>query len=313
MSMWKTILKKILFPHFAIILFLTVISVAGLGFVFLKELDTSPIAYVLYVVSFYTLSVLCLFFWKTLPKYYKGAKAKLHQNKHTNRYLTDREFKTRVNLYRSLIINLAYVLTNAISAFVYQTAWFGIFAVYYAIMAFMRFLLVRHVGRKGLGQDIIGELKRSRACACFLVSINLLLSGVVLMMIYFNRGFEYEGMLIYVMAAYTFYITTMSIIDIVRFRKRATPIVATSMIIRLTSAMMSMLFLETAMLSQFGADTSEEFHRIMITSTGAGISIVVVALSLCIMVYSTREIKKLKRKEATEEKLEVEIGEDNGK
>ena len=39
---------------------------------------------------------------------------------------------------------------NAVSAIIYSTNWFAIFAVYYAIMAVMRFLLVRYVNRKGI-------------------------------------------------------------------------------------------------------------------------------------------------------------------
>ena len=37
-----------------------------------------------------------------------------------------------MNLYRSLAVNLLYVAVNAISAMVFRTHWFVLFAVYYA-------------------------------------------------------------------------------------------------------------------------------------------------------------------------------------
>ena len=144
---WKRVGTKLLFPPLWVILLLTVVSAAALVTVFVKGWDTSPVAYISYVLAFYTLCVLCVFGWKTLPGYWKRGKERLYANQLANRYLTDAEFKTRVSLYRSLAINLLYVAVNAVSAVVFRTRWFALFAVYYAILAVMRFLLVRYVGR----------------------------------------------------------------------------------------------------------------------------------------------------------------------
>lgn len=293
MKDWKTTCNKLLFPPLGLIIILTIISTAALVAVFVKGWDTTPIAYVIYVVSFYTLTIICLACWKTIPGYYKSVKGKVYENKYANRYLTDVVFKTHVNLYRSLIINLLYVGINAASAIIYSTYWFGIFAVYYAIMAIMRFLLIRYVGHNEIGTSRIGELKRSRLCAWILMTVNLALSGVVLMMIYLDRGFEYQGVLIYVMALYTFYITTTAIIDIVKYRKYNSPVMSTSKIIKLAAALFSMLFLETAMFSQFGEETSLQLQRIMIMATGAGISVIVVTMSIYMIVRATKEIKAI--------------------
>ena len=114
------------------------------------------------------------------------------------------------------------------------------------------------------------------------------------MMVYSNRGFEYQGMLIYVMAAYTFYITTVAIVNIVKYRKYNSPILSMTKVISLASALISMLALETAMLSQFGGDTTPEFRRMMIIATGAGISATIVLMSGYVIVRNTLEIRKLK-------------------
>lgn len=294
MKDWKEICKKILFPPICLIIVLTIVSAAALVAVFVKGWESNPIAYAIYVMSFYALTVVCLMCWKTIPGYYKSAKGRVYDNKYANRYLTDVAFKTRISLYISLAINLMYVAVNAVSAVIYSTFWFGIFAVYYAIMAVMRFLLVRYVNHNKIGTSRAGELNRSRLCAFILMTVNLALTGAVLMMVYYGRGFQYQGILIYVVALYTFYITTTAIIDIIKYRKYNSPVMSISKVIKLAAALVSMLFLETAMFAQFGADMAKESQEIMIMATGGGISVVVVVMSIYVIVRSTKELKKLK-------------------
>ena len=291
---WKEIGKKLLFPPIWIIVLLTVTCTVALVEIFINGWEMSPLAYVSYVLSFYTLTVICIVCWKVLPGFYKSVKGKMHENKYIHRYMTDAVFKSNVGLYRSLAINVIYVVVNAVSGYIYQTYWFGIFAVYYAIVATMRFLLVRYVMKNPIGDNHLGELKRARLCGYILMTVNLALSGAVLMMVFFNRGFQYQGFLIYVIALYTFYITVTAVIDMVKYRKYKSPILSITKVIKMASALFSMLFLETAMFAQFGADTPPEVKRLMIMLTGAGISIVVVSMAIYMIVQTTKEIKKIK-------------------
>ncbi len=295
MTDWKTVGKKLLFPPLWLILLLTVISALALTAVFLKGWETALPAYAVYVTAFYTLTVLCLACWKTIPGYYRSIKGKVYDNRYAKRYLTDAAFKTHVSLYISLSINLLYVAANAFSAVFYSTWWFALFAIYYTILAVMRFLLVRYVSRNSIGVSRLGELKRSRLCAYILIFVNLILSGAVLMMIYFNRGFEYRGILIYVMALYTFYMTGSAVRDMIKYRKLGSPVMSTSKIIKFAAALVSMLSLETAMFSQFGGDMAPEHQRLMIMLTGAGIAVTVVTMAVYVIVRNTKEIRKIKK------------------
>ena len=139
------------------------------------------------------------------------------------------------------------------------------------------------------------ELRRSRLCGYILMTLNLSLSGAVLMIIYQDRGYEYPGVVIYVMALYTFYITTQAIINLVRYRKYHSPVMSTAKAISFAAALVSMLALETAMLSQFAANESPEFRRIMIIATGAGVSVIVVTMSITMIVRASKEIQALQR------------------
>ena len=233
MQGWKQVGKKLLFPPMWIIAFLTVICMVALVAIFINGWETSILAYVSYAFAFYTLTAICIVCWKVLPVYYKRAKGKMHENKYIDRYITDAVFKSNVGLYRSLAINLIYVVVNAVSGYIYQTYWFVIFAVYYAIIAMMRFLLVRYVIKNPIGNNHLGELKRARQCACILMTVNLALSGAVLMMVYFDRGFQYQGFLIYVIALYTFYITVTAVIDMIKYRKYKSPILSITKVIKM--------------------------------------------------------------------------------
>ena len=290
---WKKIGKKLLFPPIWVQVILTVVSAAALITIFIKGWSETPIAYGVYVLAFYTLSVVTLFCCMVLPKKYRSIKQKIYYNPLGNRYMTDRAFRTKVSPNVSLGINLLYVGLQLLQWRMFQSWWFVVLALYYSILSVMRFLLVRYVRRNTIGSSIRGEWKRSRICAYTLLLVNLSLSGAVLMILYQNRGYDYPGILIYVMAAYTFYATIHAIVDMVRYRKLGSPVMTTAKVVSLSSALVSMLNLETAMFSQFGKEMAEGDQRLMIVLTGAGISITVITLSVVLIRNANKALRKM--------------------
>lgn len=291
---WKKLGKKLLFPPIWLMVSLVIISAVALALVFMRGWDETAIGYITYVLSFYTLFGVCVFCALVLPKRYGAIKQKIYAHPLGNRYMTDRAFRTKVSLYISLTVSMLYVGINLWSWHMMHSWWFMVLAVYYVIMAVMRFLLVRYVRIQKIGTSILGEWKRSRICAYILLLINLSLSGAVLMILYRNRGYDYPGVMIYVMAMYTFYSTIHAIVDIVKYRKLGSPIMSTAKIVSLSAALVSMLNLETAMFAQFGADMSPENQRLMIILTGAGVSIIVVILSVILIVKAMKAIRRMK-------------------
>lgn len=291
---WKKVGKKLLFPPVWVMIILAVISTVALVAVFLKGWDAEPIAYVIYVVSFYSLTVICIECFLVFPNYYGNLKQKVYNNKFGNRYMNDAIYRTHFTLYVSLGINLLYVAANLFTGIWFKSVWSITLAAYYIILAVMRFLLLRFVGRVGIGKDRVKELKRSRLCGTILMTVNLALSGVVALVIVQNKGFEYPGILIYVMAMYTFYVTTHSIINIFKYRKYNSPVMSTTKSISLAAALVSMLSLETAMLSQFGVEnTTPYFNQIMVGATGAGVCAIVLTMSIYTVVRTNKELKSL--------------------
>ncbi len=261
------------------------VAVFGLGW------DKHPLAVPAYVLAAYALTAAVLRAVRDLPRWYRWGKTRVQSTKYGGLYLEDLGFRTAVSLYGSLAANLFYVALNALWGICYHTAWFGLLSGYYAILAVMRFLLVRHLRRTDMGADLLSEHRRARICGIILLTVNFSLSGVVLMILYQDRGYQYNGMLIYIMAAYTFYSTVHAIVDLVRYRKQGSPLLSMTKTVNLCAALVSMLALETAMLTAFGAQNSMAFRRSMVASTGGVISVILIALSLWRIIRANRAIR----------------------
>ncbi|MBQ8548098.1 MAG: hypothetical protein IJ427_06320 [Lachnospiraceae bacterium] len=289
--------KKWLFPPVWLIFLLTVVSTVMLVNVFVSRLETHPLAYVVYAVSFYTVSVLGIACGTTFPKQFKRVKEWFYGTKYGNRYMTDAVFKNQVSLYATLAVNVLYVGVNVIMYFLYYSMWFVILAAYYGILAWMRFLLLRYKAKHEIGSNRMGELHRAILCSSILLLVNIVLSGTVLMILFEEKGFFYHGILIYVVALYTFYITVYAIVNVVKYRKYNSPVMLTAKIIALSAALVSMLSLETAMLSEFGAEMAEIQKQILIVATGGGVSVAVVIMSCLMIIRSAKEIKTIRSTE----------------
>ena len=162
----------------------------------------------------------------------------------------------------------------------------------------MRFLLLHHANRKGFGTDRSGELQSYRLCGMILMVMNISLTGVVVLVIRKNEGFQYAGYLIYIMAMYAFYNIITAVMNVVKYRKYRSPVMSAAKMINLAAALVSMLSLETAMLTQFGSTDSEMSRRIMTACTGAGVCTIILAMAVYMIYHATRELKCARTEEA---------------
>ena len=125
-----------------------------------------------------------------------------NRHAYVHRYLTDTSFKTKITLLLSMTLNAGYAVLKCITVIVYGSAWLMTLAAYYALLMAMRFLLFRHLD-KNTG-DMTAEWKRCRTCGIVLIFMNIILTGIVVLILRRNEGFAYAGYWIYVMALYDF-------------------------------------------------------------------------------------------------------------
>lgn len=210
-----------------------------------------------------------------------------------SRYLKEDIFRAETALYQGLFINLLYAGIKLFSGIFYRSVWFTTLAVYYILLALMRASLLHYVRKDE--KDSGGEWRRYRMCGIILLFMNMALVGIVVLAVHQNSGFEYPGMLIYVMAMYAFYAVITAVRNVVKFRKYKSPVMSAAKAVNLTAALVSMLSLETAMLTQFGAADEPKFRQVMTASTGAGVSMIVVGMAVFMIAHSTKQLKKRKK------------------
>lgn len=212
------------------------------------------------------------------------------------RYLKEDMFRAEAALYQGFLVNFLYAGIKMFSGILYRSVWFITLAVYYILLAVMRASLLHYVRKAGKNKVL--EWRRYRLCGIILLMMNAALAGIVILAVHRNSGFEYPGVLIYVMAMYAFYATITAVWNLVKFRRYGSPVLSAAKAINLTAALVSMLSLETAMLTQFGAADDPVFRRIMTASTGAGVCMIVLGMAVFMIWHSTKQLKRIKQGEA---------------
>lgn len=287
----KKFAKKLLFPPLPLILLLSAASGWWLWKVFSTGQDTSLFACCGYVLSFYTLTVLCLYAIFTLPGKLPQWKTRIYRNPFLHRYLTDGQFRAGFSLYLSLCLNLTHACLQAFQWYHQKSWWFVILAGYYTILSVMRFLLAGYVRRHTIGADPTAEWKRSRVCGWILLLVNLTLSAAVGMMVFRGQSYHYGEIAIYAIALYTFYAVIHALREIWKGRHLRTPVVTTGKVVSLSAALVSLLNLESGMLNQFGQDLSSFARGLYILLTGIGVSVIILTLSGTLIARATKEIR----------------------
>lgn len=208
------------------------------------------------------------------------------------KFIYEKKFRTEIALYPGFCINVLYVIFKTATGIYYRSAWFISLGVYYLALAIMRFLLIHYIRWKKQTADKNDELRRYRMCGCMLFLINVALVGITILAVKKNAGFSYPGYLIYVMAMYVFYSVITAVMNLVKYRKYGSPILSAAKVINMSTALVSIFSLETAMLAQFDSESTEHFRVIMTALTGAGVSCIVVGMAVFMIVRSGVLIKR---------------------
>lgn len=282
--------KALLFPHIAIIALLTPISlvllVGSMVFVGVE----SPVAIASYVLSAYTLTVWCF----RLPNIIRFLKRLKNENKLAKRWKNDTRLRVKVSLYASFSWNALYGAFQLWLGFYHETFWFYSLGAYYVCLAVMRFFLVGHTRKYQPGERLRGELVKYRACGWVFLIMNLALTLIIFFMVYWNRTFEHHMITAIAMAAYTFTSLTLAIINVVRYRRYNSPVYSASRAISLAAALVSVLTLESTMLTTFGGeDMTAQTKKWLLGATGGAISIMIIAAAIYMIAVSTKKINQL--------------------
>ena len=288
MRLVKKLVRALIFPHIAVMLVLVPISIVFLVYSMVFMGTRSIPSIISYVLAFYSLSVWCL----KIPRIISAVKKFKNENKYAKRWLEDPRTRVNVSLYGTLVWNTAYGVFQLGLGFYHSSFWFFSLSAYYISLAVMRFFLVRHTRRYSPGERMREELIKYRVCGIIFLVMNLALSLMIFFMVYWDRTFKHHEITTIAMAAYTFVTLTTAIINVVKYKKYNSPVYSAARAISLAAACVSMITLETTMLTTFSDGTMDPLARkLMLASTGVAVSAFIVTMAVYMIVHSTKKLK----------------------
>ena len=297
--MWKKILEKLKNPPIAMQIVIYVLTILVIvGALLMLAVDYSGtwleiLAYTLFGLAGTLLAYSVFLLIKHASKIKNWVKDLIKKNKVTNAVATNFGYRTLVFAIISIVMGILYGIFNGVLSILEWSVWYLALAIYYILLTSMRAGIVFYQRRKLKNKSTIySQHATMRGCGIALVVLNLALSVAVLQMIFIDRGFEYAGLLIYAAAAYAFLKITLSIINMVKSRKIDDASIKAIMMINLTESAVSIMALQTAMLSTFGDSgiNAQLFNGI----TGSAVCLLTLGLGIYMIIKSSIEIKKLR-------------------
>ena len=278
--------KKWLFPSWKWTFPLVVLSTAGLLFVFLRGNQESPVAYAVYLLSFYTLVAGTAAVIRTGRNIWR----RIIAIPLVQKWREDAYWRVKMGLLLSLLVNLCYAGLRVIGAVLYASFWEGALGAYYILLCAVRLFLLRQIPLSAGHAKPAAELQSYRRAGWLLVGLDLVLTVIAVQIVRDGQGYHYPGTVIYAAAAYSFYCLIQAIIHAVQYRKFHSPVLSAAKAVSLTTALVSIFSLETAMLAQFGGEP--QFQFIMTAATGAGVCALVLGIAIYMVATACRAAKK---------------------
>lgn len=288
MKGFLTVLKKVFTPHTIILIFLVVLSAVMIPLSFIKIFRGTVFAYVSWLVSAYTLTAVCF----RIPDIVMTIYNKVMGIKPVYRYFNDLHFKVFISLLGSFSINFLYAVFKLVYSAMSGAFWFGAVSIYYILLCVVRFYLIKKLPENNAAGNFYKEMKTYRITGIFLLALNMALSVMIFEVIRDADWSHYRGFMIYVVAGYTLYCLIMAIVNIVRYRKLNNPVMSAAKCINLTTALVSLFSLQTALFSRFGTGRMLEYYLNVVTGTAVCILALIIAIYMC--VRSTRVLKRQK-------------------
>ena len=284
-------MQKLLHPPVWVQVIVPVLSFSALVVVFVRRSAENTLTYFIYSMSAYSL-VLWVMAVPRLTKRLKsaiigsGLMQKALASSFVKQYLSDPAFRGSISIYQGMAVNFFYVVFCVIAGVRYASVWFVSMAVYYLVLGGLRAYLIIGYRRRNPHREVLCY----RTTAWLLFLLNIPMGGMIVLMVRTNSGYTYPGYIIYLSALYTFYAMVTSVIRLVKFRKLGSPILSAAKVLHFVAAMMSILGLQTAMISRFSINGAA--YRKMMNAITGGVVYGIVILIAVYMLFHSRNLRK---------------------
>ena len=279
-SGWKKVFP---FPVWADVLMLAAFG-AGLIWVFVNGFELWWPSYILYVLSAYSLTALCV----KLPDAVRMEKDWLKNHPRVDGLLKNKELHFKLELYFEQFLNFAYGIFKIASGVIVGSAWIGADGIYNFTQALIQ--LFQILRRENPG-TIEKQWKSYRFCGVLILLMHLTLIGIVFQMVNWNRVEESGEIMIIATAAFAFYKFISSFIVLAKDRKHTRPVDSSVRMLELSQAIFAIFSLQAGLLYTFG--TGEVWEYWMNLAVGCVVCLLTVAMGIYMIRRANREIKIL--------------------
>jgi len=279
---------KIIFPcpAWADVLLFCVFG-SGLIWVFVNGLEKWWFSYILYGLSAYSLTALCL----KLPAAVRMEKAWLRNHAKVEGLLNNKELHFKLELYFEQFINFAYGIFKIVSGVIVGSAWLGADGIYNFVQALIQ--LFQILRRRNPG-SIEKQWKSYWLCGFLILLMHLTLIGIVFQMVNWNRVEESGEIMIIATAAFAFYKFISSFVSLAKDRRHTRPVDSSVRMLELSQAIFSIFSLQAGLLHTFG--TGESWEHWLNLAVGCVVCLLTVTIGIYMIQRAKREIKYLQEK-----------------
>ena len=215
-------------------------------------------------------------------------------------YSESYDYRTLLLTFFSIMLNVGYIVFDIVVAVLIKSVWYGSLAVYYFLLGSLRTMAVwseRRAEKKFSqepGKYKETQLENYRFCGVFLLVLSLVMTVPVFLMVNQDAPERYNNLTAVVFAAYTFLRVCMAIVNLVRARKRKSPLLRSLRNISFSNALMSVVSLTSALIATFSDDGGASMAPVN-AATGFAVCLISIGIGIYMIVYATGNLSKGKR------------------
>lgn len=275
--------KLLLYPHPLLITALSVTSAVGLVWVFGTGRDFTAPAYLLYVISAYSLTVLCLLLWKKLP----WLLYHFRRDPFAQTILKDNG-AFGVSMYVEQCINFCYGALKILTGIFIGSAWIGADGIYNFVQGCIQlYQILRHK----TVTDLTKQWKAYRVSGYLMILTHLTMTGMMFQMIQMGRHEISSEISMIATAAFAFYKLTTACIDVAKDRKHRNPVDSSVIFLNLSQALYNLFVLQVGLLWVFGG-AQYPYRKLMNTLTGMAVCLLVLGMGIYMIRRSNRNLQE---------------------
>lgn len=208
----------------------------------------------------------------------------------------DYGFRTLFFAVTGAFMSLGFAVYNGVFAVIRGSLWHGVFAGYLLLLSCQRafvtgiYRVIRGKYAEDAAKFFRAKLKIYLATGIIFVPSTLVLSFVAALLVTSQKPIVSNDIMAITTATYTFCKTGLAIRNLLKARALQDPIVQTSRNISIIDALVSMVMLESTLITTFGELTQN--MRLLIALSGMALCLLAAGLGVYMIVKGAKKLKR---------------------